>query len=132
MSGIAGRKAIVLLTYGEDTCSRLVGGDKVLARIEEFGIPIYIVQYEARSCPKSSTDFLVRLASESGGRYFRANSIRNIEEALSRIADDLQGHYTICYYPSNPSNIVGYRQIKVNVDRPEVKIRARTGYRVNF
>jgi len=40
---------------------------------------------------------------------------------------ELQAQYTLSYIPSD-SNVNGYHQIQVTIDRPELKVRARPGY----
>jgi VWFA-related protein len=140
---IPGRKAIVLFTDGVDTASRLATEASTVARIEESEAIVYVIQYETmRDRPAGvplgamlgaayvrGTEYLRNLAGHSGGQVFNAASVSNLQEAFARIAEELRHQYTICYYPSNTANDGSFRRIRVAVDKPNVRVRARTGYR---
>jgi hypothetical protein len=42
---------------------------------------------------------------------------------------ELKYQYTLCYYPSAPAADNAFRSIRVTLDRPGARIRARSGYR---
>ena len=70
---------------------------------------------------------LQTLASETNGNaVVRTNDIRS---ALLRVVDDLSGYYLLGYYSTNTKSDGGYRNIRVKVNRPDVEVRARKGYR---
>lgn len=126
---IQGRKAIVLFTDGIDSQSWLAPFGAYQDKVEESDALVYAVQYD--SAPTSfAARYLKGLSENSGGRLFSAASIANLREAFSGIADELQHQYTICYYPSNQANDSAFRRIRVTVDRPGTRIRARAGYRI--
>jgi VWFA-related protein len=52
-----------------------------------------------------------------------------IEKGLKRIADDLSSYYLFGYYSTNTKLDGKYRSITVRVKRPDVRVRARRGYR---
>ena len=52
-----------------------------------------------------------------------------IEKGLKRIADDLSSYYLFGYYSTNSKLDGKYRNITVRVKRPDVRVRARRGYR---
>jgi VWFA-related protein len=53
----------------------------------------------------------------------------DLDKGFRRIADDLSSYYLLGYYTTNSRLDGRYRQIKVNVTRPGVDVRARRGYR---
>jgi Mg-chelatase subunit ChlD len=73
--------------------------------------------------------YLQDLADRSGGRLQYADTLHNLAEAFSKIADELRHQYALSYYPSNSVRDGSYRQIKVRVNRASAIVRARDGYR---
>lgn len=72
--------------------------------------------------------YLERLAQNSGGRAFEANSIYNLDAAFSGIAEELRRQYSIGYYPEAVGSVGQRKQIKIRVMRPGVVVRAKTSY----
>jgi VWFA-related protein len=52
-----------------------------------------------------------------------------IDEALKRITDDLSSYYLLGYTSSNAKLDGKFRNITVRIKRPDVRVRARRGYR---
>jgi VWFA-related protein len=73
--------------------------------------------------------YLQELADRSGGRLYQADSIYNLSEAFSNIAEELRHQYSLSYYPNNSKKDGAYRRIKVRVEQPAMIVRARDGYR---
>ncbi len=73
--------------------------------------------------------YLQDLADRSGGRLYYADSLQNISDAFSKIAEELRYQYALSYYPTNGARDGSYRQIKVQVKRTNTLVRARDGYR---
>jgi VWFA-related protein len=63
----------------------------------------------------------------TGGEHLATYKDRSIEKAIDEIGGELHSQYSISYAPSD-SNAVGYHEIKVDVDRKNLKVRARPGY----
>jgi Ca-activated chloride channel homolog len=77
-----------------------------------------------------ATAFLRGLAIQSGALYLRAENIDNISDAFRRIAEELRNQYTLAYTPSSERRDNGYRRIAVKVNRGDLMVRARLGYRI--
>jgi Ca-activated chloride channel homolog len=73
--------------------------------------------------------YLEDLADRSGGRLYRADTLRDVSQAFSLIAEELRYQYRINYYPSNSNKDGTYRKIKVRIDKPDLVVRARNGYK---
>jgi Ca-activated chloride channel family protein len=73
--------------------------------------------------------YLRALAERSGGRLHRAETLHNLSQAFSLIADELRYQYALSYYPTNVARDGSYRRIRVMTDQPNLVIRARDGYR---
>ncbi len=94
-----GRKAIVLLTDGQDTESRLTDDD-VKEKAEEIGIPIYTIGLG----PEVDQLSLERLATLSGGRYLEAPLISDIIASFEVLSEQLRQQYVITFESDLPAD----------------------------
>ena len=68
------------------------------------------------------------LASLSGGRVFPANSIRDLGRVYQQVAQELRSVYTIGYHAPNQDFTGAWRSVRVQLSRPDVRVRTRPGY----
>jgi Ca-activated chloride channel homolog len=152
LRSIPGRKAMVLFTDGVDTVSGLADEKSTVAQVEEADTPVYVIHYDTQAMslytpPIGMTGkfpdgfrnrdqvyaqgaaYLHLLADGSGGTLTRAESASAVRTAFLQVAQELTNQYTICYYPANKARDGSLRRIRVIVDRPDLKVRARSGYR---
>jgi VWFA-related protein len=73
---------------------------------------------------KSSMEFY---AGYTGGVFYTHWTKKGVQDELGRIADEIHSQYEIAYVPHSPSQN-GFHRIEVNVDRSNVRVRARAGY----
>ena len=73
--------------------------------------------------------YLRQLAVSSGGRFHQAETIGNLNQAFAQIAEDLRSQYALSYSPTNPARDGSFRRVRIRVDRPDVLVRTREGYR---
>ncbi len=66
-------------------------------------------------------------ASFTGGYVYSFSNQKGLEDAITDIGKDLNSQYVLSYSP-NDKNEPGFHHIKVNVNRPGLKIRTRPGY----
>jgi VWFA-related protein len=72
-------------------------------------------------------EYLHEIASESGGQYYRGDTIVGLSAAFSELADELRRQYSIGYYP--PAGQAGQRRdIKVRVNQTGLVVKARDNY----
>ncbi|HET7293604.1 MAG TPA: VWA domain-containing protein [Vicinamibacteria bacterium] len=69
----------------------------------------------------------VSVAVETGGE--RLGSAAGLFDVLQGVADEARSYYLLGYTPKNPARDGRFRKIEVRVGRPDVKVRARRGYR---
>jgi len=94
----SGRKAIVLMTDGEDT----VGGSSIQDAINQAklaGAPIFPVGFGS-----VDTAVLTRLATETGGTYTPAANSSSLLSILQNIGAVIAAQYEISYTSSSPSS----------------------------
>jgi VWFA-related protein len=133
MSEIEGRKAIVLISSGMDTFSKLTF-DKTRKALQQASVPIYAIGlmqalrewYDARGYLGSIArlDFLQAdnqmrtFAKESGGQSYFPRFYGEFPNIFRAISDSLRNQYTMAYSPSNQSRDGKYRKIKVELVNP--------------
>ncbi|HVF45754.1 MAG TPA: hypothetical protein VM936_22190, partial [Pyrinomonadaceae bacterium] len=72
--------------------------------------------------------YLREMAEMTGGRLYRADDVRDLEQAFSDIAEELRRQYSLGYYPLKQAQAAERRQLKVRVKRPNLVVRARDSY----
>ena len=131
MSGIEGRKAIVVITSGEDTFSKLTF-DKTRKILQNAGVPIYAIGIgqdirmwlEGQVSGPREMDWLFAdnalktFASETGGRAFLPRFQGELPGIFQSIAQALRNQYSIVYNPSNQARDGSFRKIKVELIDP--------------
>jgi VWFA-related protein len=126
MSAIEGRKAILLITTGIDTFSRITY-DQTRKKLQEAGVPIYAVslmamqQERAASVPITmlqANNELNTFAKETGGRSFFPKFQAEYKEVFNDIRQTLGNQYVITYSSSNKTHDGMFRKIKVELVDP--------------
>ena len=119
---VSGRKAVILITDGENTWGKSTMKG-TLRDAEESGAIVYTVQYGDLEPQK----YLQQLAAKTGGRYFFGADLSVIRRSFIQVADELRRQYVLGYHPSEP-NRGGTRKLRVKVNRKQVVVRARDSY----
>jgi VWFA-related protein len=68
-------------------------------------------------------------ATATGGEHIGTFKNHTIENAIDEIGGELHSQYSLSYIPTG-TNQTGYHEIKVEVKKPGLKVRARPGYYV--
>jgi Ca-activated chloride channel homolog len=133
MSGIEGRKAILLIASGRDTFSKITF-DQARRSLQEAGVPIYtisilqIARIQAESYgmmgPISQMDFLQAdnemrtFAKETGGQSFFPRFPAEYPSIFQQIESSLRNQYSLAYHPTNIAHDGKFRRIKVELINP--------------
>ncbi len=76
---------------------------------------------------RRAKEYLHEIAYESGGEYYRGDTIAGLSAAFSQLAEELRRQYSIGYYP--PKGEAGQRRdIKVRVNQTGLVVKARDSY----
>ena len=131
LTGIEGRRVIVLLTDGEDTASKVGQGTVVeRARADEvmiYGIGLQTDYFNGVRRVRSSPDKVLRkLAEETGGGYYLLSGTKDLAATFTRIAQELRSQYVIGFTPAVLDGKV--HKLAVKVKRPGARARARKTY----
>jgi len=89
-----------------------------------LGLAIWAVQNVNHQVKDRAMDVA---AAATGGNHLSTFKDRSIEDAIDELGGELHSQYSISYAPTSGSTI-GYHEIKVQVNRKDVKLRARPGY----
>ena len=130
------RRAVIVLTDGNDTSSRLKPS-QVSAIASEIDVPVYIfgiVPTIDNPTADSSTQLIERspfagplsdLAAWTGGHVFVASTPGQRSVAARQIIDELRHQYLIAFPSSgNP----GWHPLEVRARNKDLTVRARSGY----
>jgi VWFA-related protein len=131
------RRAIVVLTDGIDTASRLTPAE-VSAVASEIDVPVYVVAVvlpidnpDASGRPQSSADVPVEvgtireLAVWTGGELFYASTPSDTSRVARQIVRELRQQYLIAFEPSSGA---GWHPIEIRTTKKNLTVRARGGY----
>ena len=72
--------------------------------------------------------FLKTISDQTGGSVYRVSSTTKLNDAFTKIADELRRVYSLGYYPPEDRKSGATYDIKVRVYRPDLKITARNHY----
>jgi VWFA-related protein len=126
-----GRKAMILLTDGEDEGSRLKLKDAIEAAHKADTI-CYVLLVADRGfygmMGYSGDSAMKKMAQETGGRVIEVgNKPDKLKKAFDDIAAELRSQYNIGYVPTNTTRDGGFRKVEIKTAK-DYKIQARSGY----
>jgi VWFA-related protein len=134
LRGQTGRKALILLTDGEDLGSA-TRPLQAIADAQKANAIIYVILIADRSFYGDSTfgytgdAQMRRLAEATGGRVINAgNNGAKLAAAFEEIAWELRTQYAVSYIPADKTMDGKFRKVKIACQRPGVTIDARKGY----
>jgi Ca-activated chloride channel family protein len=130
-----GRKVMVIITDGGDTVSKVDYPEAVRAaeQAEAIVYSIIVVPVEASAGRDTGGEHaLITLSEETGGKYFYATTIPQLDEAFRKISDELRTQYLLAYYPSERLSNSEFRRLEVKITGSPgdsgYKVRHRSGY----
>lgn len=127
LSGGNGKRALVLLTDGEDSSSTYSFDDAIeFARYT--GVSIYIIGL-GLSTELQSRSHVRQLAAETGGGSFFIDRVEQLGKVYESIQQELRSQYLIGYQSSQSGKPAGeFRKVEVLVDRKGVEAKTIRGY----
>ena len=130
-----GRKVMVLITDGGDTVSKMDYKEAVRAAEEAEALVYSIIVVPIESSAGRETggeNALIQLSEDTGGKYYYATSVAQLDDAFRQISDELRTQYLLAYYPSQRLSNSQFRRIQVTLTgQPEAasyRVRHRAGY----
>jgi Ca-activated chloride channel family protein len=130
---VSGRKALLLISDGEDTSSRQTVSSAI-EMLQCADTIFYALNsgfgkgHKRHKAGRPQPSQLNRIALETGGQEF-VIARTSLDKAFRQIEDELRSTYVIGYVSSNRLYDGNFRRIELRVNRPGLKVNARTGYR---
>jgi VWFA-related protein len=146
LSKQTGRKAMILLTDGEDNGSKVSLEDAVTSaqRADSLGYAVRIADDEIGSMTPRNWNgprgggggydrpdgkkILKQISKETGGGYFEYGKKKSLEDIYAEIEDELRNQYSIGYTSDHQGSDKGFRKIELTVSKKGLVVQARDGY----
>jgi len=135
------RRAVVFMTDGVDNAlSGPTGGSAIsfadlleaVRRNDALIIPIYLDTegpYPGSRIYENARKTLALLAEESGGLYYKARRIEDLDGVYGQVIEDLGKVYSLGYRPTNDKHDGTWRAVKILLpSQPSLIPRSRPGY----
>jgi VWFA-related protein len=126
------RRALILLTDGDDTSSRMKMHEAI-EKAQKADALIYAIGIGDRYQFNVNEGALRKIAGETGGRAYFPKHERDLNDAFAQIQRDLREQYLVAYSPSNKAHDGSYRRIEIQLVNPDLKqqklkLNYRSGY----
>jgi VWFA-related protein len=125
LSKQVGRKAMIILTDGEDVGSKLRLKDSIEAAQRADAVA-YVLLITDPMYPSNSSD-MRQLTEQTGGRLITVSRPDKLDKAFAEIAAELRSQYLLGFSSTNPVNDGKFRRLEVK-SKDGYKIQARKGY----
>jgi Ca-activated chloride channel family protein len=127
-----GRKAIVILSDGEDQSSSHTFEQALEMALKAEAI-IYSISVNRGGFfgvgdTKNGDRVMKDFSEQTGGRAFFPFKVEDLDDAFRRINQELRSQYNIGYVSSNPARDGGYRKIDLRIAEKGLKLSFRKGY----
>ncbi len=140
----AGRKALILLTDGVDTGSKVSLNDAIesaqradtlvysilFADSSAYG-PVYARRRKGGKAVPVQTNgkkILQKLATETGGGFFEISLRHPLPKTYEQIEEELRNQYSLGYTSDNPNPTPTYRKLHLAAKQKALKVQSRGGY----
>ncbi|HLG17993.1 MAG TPA: VWA domain-containing protein [Blastocatellia bacterium] len=155
LAKVEGRKAVIILTDGVDTSSK-VTYEQALSSLIKSGAVVYVVSkarelinwakqytggfsrifggWNAQIAQRLITDWergeelMTLLSQRTGGQMFSPRADDEMKDMYARVARELKNQYVISYIPKNEKRDGGLRKVGVYLSRPGYRARSRDSY----
>ena len=130
------RRAVVVLTDGEDTASSITD-EQVLDLARRIGIGVYGVGLYGGEAPAASrplnpdpsTFFFSALGRATGGQAHFLKTASQLDGVYDRLAQELRSQYALGYISTNPARDGRWRRITVRTtSQVNLELRHKLGY----
>jgi Ca-activated chloride channel family protein len=115
------RRAIILLSDGYDTSSRMKLNDAIDSALKTDAIIYSIGIGDSFSFDGVDEGSLRKLSERTGGRAFFPRDEQDLRAAFAQIQDELRSQYLVAYSPTNKAKDGSFRKVQIEVVNPELR-----------
>ena len=126
-AGLKGKRAIIVLTDGEDSMSHY-GYDDAVEFARRTGASVYVIGLGLSSASADIRAKLAGLTQETGGELFYIDSARNLGRVYETIQQDLRSQYLLAYQSSGATQANEYRRVEIKVKEKGLEAKSLRGY----
>jgi Ca-activated chloride channel family protein len=126
------RRAIILLTDGDDTISQVHMQDAINRALKADAL-IYAIGIGDRYQFSINEGALKKITEGTGGRAYFPRNERELRDSFVQIQNDLREQYLVAYSSSNKTRDGSYRRVVIEILNPETrKENLRLNYRPGY
>jgi Ca-activated chloride channel family protein len=126
------RRAIILLTDGEDTISQVHMQDAINRAVKADAL-IYAIGIGDRYQFGINEGALKKITEGTGGRAYFPRNERELRDSFVQIQNDLREQYLVAYSSTNKTRDGSYRRVAIEIVNPETrKENLRLNYRPGY
>jgi VWFA-related protein len=126
------RRAIILLTDGEDTSSQKKL-DEAIDKALKVDAVVYAIGIGDEYYGGVNKGVLKKVSERTGGRAFFPEDEADLRAAFAQIQDELRSQYLVAYSPTNKNRDGSFRKVQIEVVNPELrKQNLRLTYRQGY
>ncbi|HVH88665.1 MAG TPA: VWA domain-containing protein [Terriglobales bacterium] len=123
-----GRKALVLLTDGEDQGSQLRLQDALEAAQKADAIVYVLLISDSGVAMGTGAGLMKKLCEETGGRVIHVGNHQDkLQKAFDQVSEELRSQYSIGYTPTNNKHDGSFRKVEIKT-KDGYKVQTRKGY----
>ncbi|HEY3883588.1 MAG TPA: VWA domain-containing protein [Vicinamibacterales bacterium] len=123
LSGVSGRRVVLVVTDGADNCSRS-NIDEVRAALVRDDVMVYAIGLRGREGLDGRD--MDGIARATGGMYYELKPTDDIGAVMRRVAEELHQQYVLGFAPATLDDKL--HRIDVKMLRPGLSVRARKSY----
>ncbi len=127
-----GRKAIIILSDGEDQSSKATFEQALEMAIKAeatiFSISVNRGGFFGVGDTKNGDRVMKQFSEESGGRAFFPFKVEDLEDSFRQINQELRSQYNLGYLSNNTRRDGSYRKVEIKIAEKGLKITYRKGY----
>jgi VWFA-related protein len=156
MKKMQGRKALIILSDGEDRGSKETLGSAIESA-QRANTVVYSIlfkddegfgprggyggggwgghgggggghRYPQQEQRPDGKKILERISKETGGRMFEVSKKLTVDQIYDQLAQELRAQYILGYVPDKSSNSADYRKIHLVTKQKDLVVQARDGY----
>jgi VWFA-related protein len=126
------RRAIILLTDGDDTSSRMKLNEAIDSALRADAIVYAIGIGDSFSFSGVDEGSLRKITERTGGRAYFPRNETDLRSAFAQIQDELREQYLVAYSPSNKAKDGTFRKVQIDFKDLELRKNMKLTYRQGY